>query len=56
MGKCLLNSNVTNMTARAAPGQAAVVNYTQQNRDLTDKWLHRLRLTSTNNESRDKLG
>lgn len=67
LGKSLLQGKSQLLASRAHPGQAAVVNYTQQRKitvslnfqldnDLTNKWLHRLRLTATTNEARDKLG
>jgi hypothetical protein len=31
-------------------------NKTFLDNDLTNKWLHRLRMTATTNEARDKLG
>ena len=52
LGKTLL----TTPTAVRAPGAGAVVNYTQQHNDLTNKWLHRLRLTANTHDGRDKLG
>jgi ATP synthase D chain, mitochondrial (ATP5H) len=52
LGKTLL----TTPAAARAPGAGAVVNYTQQHNDLTNKWLHRLRLTANTHEGRDKLG
>jgi hypothetical protein len=65
-GKALFNGNATTLASRAAPGQGAVVSYTQQrnyrlyngfvDNDLTGKWLHRLRLTANTHEGRDKLG
>jgi hypothetical protein len=37
--------------------QAGGVNYYYiVDTDLTNKWLHRLRLSAINNDSRDKLG
>jgi hypothetical protein len=44
------------MSSRAAPGSAAVVNYTSQHQDLTNKWINRLRLTANTHDGRDKLG
>jgi ATP synthase D chain, mitochondrial (ATP5H) len=52
LGKTLL----TTQAAARAPASGAVVNYTQQHSDLTNKWLQRLRLTANTHEGRDKLG
>ncbi len=53
LGKSLINTS----TARAAaPQGGAVVNYTQQHNDLTQKWLNRLRMTANTHDGRDKLG
>jgi hypothetical protein len=53
LGKSLLSAS---SSVRAPASHGAVVNYTQQNNDLTGKWLHRLRLTSSTHEGREKLG
>lgn len=56
LGKSIINGSTTNMTTRAAPSHGAVVNYTTQHNDLTNKWLQRLRMTANTHEGRDKLG
>jgi len=49
-------NTAANTATRAAPAQGAVTHFSQQNNDLTNKWLHRLRLTSNTMDGRDKLG
>jgi hypothetical protein len=56
LGKSIINGTAPSMATRAAPSHGAVVNYTAQHADLTNKWIHRLRLTSGTHEGRDKLG
>ena len=56
LGRALLQNSSSGMSVRAKASQGAVVNYTQQNNELTNKWLHRLRLTASTNEARDRLG
>lgn len=36
-GKALFNGNATTLASRAAPGQGAVVNYTQQRNIISSK-------------------
>ena len=52
LGKSLLTTG----SAARAPSYGAVVNYTQQHNDLTNKWIQRLRLTANTHDGRDKLG
>jgi hypothetical protein len=55
LGKSLLNGSAPTLATRAAPSHGAVVNYTNQHADLTNKWLNRLRLTGNTHDGRDKL-
>ena len=55
LGKSIISGSTSGAT-RAHASQAAVVNYTSQHQDLTNKWVNRLRMTANTHDGRDKLG